>query len=208
VGAWSLALAAVCLASFWLAARYERDAPWTLSDAAQAEAAADDPRADDTRTEDATGVLVAKITVSALAIFAAGYSLAQTGDALAKQTGLGTGIVGFVLIGVSTSLPELSSITAALRIRRYEMAIGEVLGTNFVNIALILLADAVFAGGPVIDELGRFEATSALLGVTLTGMILIGLLERRNPTVLRMGYDSLAVVVLFAGGVALLFGVE
>lgn len=33
---------------------------------------------------------------------------------------------------------------------------------------------------------------------------LIGLLERRNPVLLRMGCDSLAVLLLFAAGVGLL----
>jgi cation:H+ antiporter len=36
-------------------------------------------------------------------------------------------IIGGVLIGVSTSLPELSTIAAVLRMGKYEMAIGEVL---------------------------------------------------------------------------------
>lgn len=113
-------------------------------------------------------------------------------------------MVGFALIGLATSLPELSSITSAFRIRRYEMAFGQVLGTNFINLALILLADAFFAGGPVINELGEFEVLSALLGAMLTGVLIIGLLERRNPTVLRMGYDSLVIIVLFFCGLGVL----
>jgi cation:H+ antiporter len=141
-------------------------------------------------------------------IFAAGYTLSQVGDALAVQTGLGTGMVGFALIGLSTSLPELSSILTALRIRRYEMAFGQVLGTNFVNLSLILLADAVYTGGPVINEIGRFETISALLGAVLIGVFLVGLLERRNPTVMKMGWDSLAVIVLFAGGLGILYAVQ
>jgi cation:H+ antiporter len=143
--------------------------------------------------------------VAGVVIFIAGYCLSQTGDALAVQTGLGAGLVGFVLIGVSTSLPELSTIVAALRMRKYEMAIGEVLGTNFVNVSLILLSDAMFTGGPVINELGRFEIASALLGVVLTGVLLIGLLERRNPTFLSMGYDSLATMLAFSGGLVMLY---
>ncbi|HEX2151546.1 MAG TPA: sodium:calcium antiporter, partial [Stellaceae bacterium] len=123
-------------------------------------------------------------------------------------TGIGTGMVGFALIGLSTSIPELGTIVAALRIRRYEMAFGQVLGTNFVNLSLILLADAVFAGGPVINELGAFETVSALLGATLTGMFLVGILEHRNPTVMRMGYDSLAVMLLFGVGLVLLYLVQ
>jgi hypothetical protein len=49
-----------------------------------------------------------------------------------------------------------------------------VLGTNFVNISLIALADGVFAGGAVVDTLGRFEALSALLGVLPTGVYSAG----------------------------------
>ena len=67
---------------------------------------------------------------------------------------------------------------------------------------MILLADLVFAGGPVIDELGRFEVISALLGATLIGIFMVGLLEHRDRTILRMGYDSAAVIVVF--GLALL----
>jgi cation:H+ antiporter len=152
--------------------------------------------------------LVLKSAAAAAVIFAAGYTLSQTGDALATQTGIGTGMVGFALIGLATSMPELSSIVTALRIRRYEMAFGQVLGTNFINLSLILLADGVFRGGPVINELSDFETVSALIGALLTGVFLIGLLERRNPTVMKMGWDSLMVMVLFAGGLVLLYSVS
>lgn len=137
-------------------------------------------------------------------IFVAGYALSQTGDALAEQTGLGTGMVGFALIGIATSLPELSTIIQSIRMRRYELAFGQVLGTNFVNLSLIIVADSVFVGGPVINELGRFETVSALLGAAMIGIMLVGLLERRNTTILRMGYDSLTVIVLFFCGLGLL----
>lgn len=206
VGLWSVGLAALSIGSFWLAAGYDERSPWELADAeslAQARREAD--ATSKARASATLRALIVKITIVGLAILAAGYSLAQAGDALAEQTGLGTGLVGFLLIGTSTSLPELSSITAAIRLRKYELAIGEVLGTNFVNISLILLADAVFTGGPVIGELGRFEVVSALLGSGLVALYTVGLLEHRNPVVLRMGYDSLAVLVTFAGGVALLF---
>ena len=59
--------------------------------------------------------------------------------------------------------------------------------------------------GAVINEIGAFEAVSAMLGVLLTGILLVGLLERRNPTLFRAGYDSLAVIVTFVAGVVLLY---
>jgi Ca2+/Na+ antiporter len=43
-------------------------------------------------------------------------------------------------VGFATSSPELSSIIAAVRIRRYKMAAGDIFGTDLFNIALIASA--------------------------------------------------------------------
>jgi cation:H+ antiporter len=83
------------------------------------------------------------------------------------------------------------------------MAFGQVLGTTFVNLSLLPLADFFYEGEPVINELGRCEVVSAC-GATVIGVFLVGLLEHRNRTVLKMGYDSAVVIVLFAAGLGLL----
>lgn len=201
MGAWGVAIGAISVGAFWLAAGYGGRAPWGVVEDGEPPLDTEEGTAPDRPPLSRT---VAKAAVAAIVIFLAGYTLSQTGDALAEQTGIGSGMVGFALIGLATSLPELSTIVAAVRLGRYEMAFGQVLGTNFVNLSLVVLADAVFTGGPVIDELGRFEILSALLGATLIGVFLIGLLERRDATIARMGYDSFAVIVLFFGGLSLL----
>jgi len=206
VGAWSSAVFLLSLGAFWLSKGYGQRSPWTLHGRKKSPASASSSSSSKKKNDkkELTGLLI-RIGIAAAVILVAGYALSQTGDALAEQTGLGSGLVGFLLIGFATSLPELSSISTSIRTRRHEMAIGEVLGTNFVNVSLLLLADAVYTEGPVINELGPFEAVSALLGTILTGTLLVGLLERRNPVVLRIGYDTLAILILFFGGVTLLF---
>ena len=54
-------------------------------------------------------------------------------------------------------------------------------------------------------EAGRFAAFSALLASVLTALYLIGMIERRDRTVLRMGIDSLAVLVCYGAGVVVLY---
>lgn len=196
VGATSICL--MSIASFRLTAGYDERAPWRVDGADESAKDEGDPPAASLRS------LVIKSVVAGAVIFVAGYALSQVGDALAEQTGIGKGMVGFALIGISTSMPELSSIVTALRMRRYEMAFGQVFGTNFINLSLIALSDVAYRGGPVISQLGAFETLSALLGVLLTGTFLVGLLERKNPRVIGMGYDSLAVIVLFGFGLVLL----
>src|SRR5690606_133200 len=135
---------------------------------------------------------------------AAGHSRSSPGGAMSRPSGMAGALVGFALLGTGTSTPELAPIVTALRLRRPEMAFGQVLGTNFVNLSLLLLGDAFFRGGPIINELGSFEVVSALLGASLIGVFLVGLLEHRDRTIFKMGYDSAVVVVLFAGGLGLL----
>ncbi len=201
-GVGSLLICAMSIGFFAIAAGHDKRSPWKV----EGETDRDDDNVKD-RSQTSLRALWMRSTIAGAVIFAAGYALSRTGDALAEQTGLGSGMVGFLLIGFSTSMPELSSIIAALRLRRYEMAFGQVLGTNFVNLSLFLLADMVFTGGPVINELGPFEVVTALLGAMLTGVFLVGLLEHRNRTIFRMGYDSAAVLLLFCGGTLLLFGI-
>ncbi|MDH7477689.1 MAG: hypothetical protein QHH17_04830 [Candidatus Bathyarchaeota archaeon] len=58
---------------------------------------------------------------------------------VADITGFGKTTVGFILVAFATSLPELSvSIFAAIGQESIGVAIGNVLGSNIVNVCLIL----------------------------------------------------------------------
>ena len=52
---------------------------------------------------------------------------------------------------------------------------------------------------------GAFAAFAALLAGVLTLLFLIGMLERRDKTILRMGFDSLAAILCYAGGLFVLY---
>jgi cation:H+ antiporter len=87
----------------------------------------------------------------------------------------------------------------------YTMAISDILGTNIFNIALLLGIDVIAGGAPVLTRVGMFSTAAASIGILLTGLFLMGLAERRDRTVLRMGVDSAAVLVCYAGGLVFLF---
>lgn len=148
--------------------------------------------------------LIIRTIVAAAVILVAGYMLSRTGEDIANRTGIGLSMVGFVLLALATSLPEISSITAALRMQRYEMAVGDIFGTNIFNMALIFLADIVYIGEPVLAGTKTFEVVGALLAALLTAVFVIGLLARRSKSIFRMGYDSLTAILLFGGGLAIL----
>lgn len=155
--------------------------------------------------DDSLKALAIKTAITGAAILVAGFLLSRTGDAIAQQTGLGQSFVGAVLIAISTSLPELSSVIAAVRLSRYEMAISDIFGTNLFNVGMIFLVDAVYRDGLVVNELGPFSLFASLLGIALASIYLVGLIERRDRTVARMGIDSFAVLLCYIGGLFILY---
>lgn len=203
VGGWSLAILAYASFAFWLAYLYRGRAPWIAQDSTEGQKARPERRTDADTDGRITHLVVATAATGTI-ILVAGFALSTSGDAIARQTGLEAGVVGFILVGFATSLPELSTVIAAVRLGRYEMAVGDIFGTNLFNLALITVADLFFVGGAILNEAGPFEALAALLGILLTAAFVIGLLERGNRTLLRMGYDSAAVIVFYVGGAMLL----
>jgi cation:H+ antiporter len=199
----------------WLSSQYEHRSAWVVyrPTLARARSKGDGPTtaAETERavqgSDSSLAALIGEAAVAALVILIGGFALARTGDAIAAQTGLGANFIGFVLVGFATGLPELSAIYAAVKLRRYEMAIGEILGSNLWNIAFIFLIDVLYSGGPVLSEAGRFETAATLLGLILVCIYLIGLVERGDRAVLRMGYDSLAVLAVFVVGVIVLWSI-
>lgn len=209
VGLWSTTLFLLCLGALWMSSQYERRAAWVASgQRGTTEEDSKEQASVDAASDGSIKLLIVKLIAVSTVIFAAGFLLSMSGDALAEQSGLGTSFVGFVLVGISTSLPELSTISAAVRLKRHEMAVGDILGSNLFNLLLIFLTDIIYVGDPVLNHVGRFEIVASLLGIVMTGILLLGLLERRHHTVFKMGYDSAAMLAVFLGGVAILYGLS
>ena len=96
-------------------------------------------------------------------------------------------------------------MVAAMRLKRYVMAVSDILGTNLFDIALILVVDLAYAGPAVLGEMGNFSILAAVLGILVTAIYVVGLLERRDPGVAGVGYDSIAVAAVYLCGIVLLF---
>ena len=204
IGAWSWIILGVYLISLWLIRATQGRETWLPRGTTPAARAPGNVQ----EAQQPLRSLAGKTLLGALAILAAGYLLAKTGDALAEQTGLGASFFGAVFLAVSTSLPEITIVLSAVRMGRYAMAVGNIFGANLLGLALLFMVDAVYREGPVLAEAGRFAAFAALLGIAVTALFLAGLIERGHRMVLRMGIDSLLVLGTYLAGVAVLYSLR
>lgn len=210
-GAWSwglLGAVVYVLIKLSVAGRHRK--PWVVNPedeqvAKQQDAATKMPRK---QRDDSRNLLFSKLVCSALIILVAGATVAYAGEAIAEQSGMGQSFAGVALVAVTTSLPEASTVFATIRRGYYTMAISDILGTNILNVALISGVDLIAPDGPVLDDAGDFSVLAANLGIAVTGLFMLGLSERADRTYLRMGLDSILVLIVYCAGLYFLFGIR
>ena len=206
VSTWSAGILALFTFFMWLASRYPHRDPWVVRNETERHNTPQGSRELPPKADDQSTLKVAvRIAGAGFVVLVAGIFLAQTSDALARQTGVSSGMVGMVLLAMATGLPELSTTYTAVRIRRYEMALGNVFGTNLWNVAIVAFGDLLFREGAIYESTGNFEILAIFRGIAATSIFLLGLLERKDKTLFRMGYDSLAVLFVYFGGIWLLY---
>lgn len=210
VGAWPLLLAAGYLLSLYFMNRFAARDTWTPSHSPdQTETRSNSSDSDRSRhSSRSTTLLGALFAANCLLIVASGWAVSTSADALAAQTGIGSGFIGATLVALTTSLPEVSTTAGAVRLGAFTMAISNIFGTNTLEIALLLPADLAYRDGSVFNAIGDSELLMAALGIVMTSLYLWGLLERRDKSVLRMGIDSWWAILAYVAGLGLLYGIS
>lgn len=82
---------------------------------------------------------------TACIIFGAEF-LVSSGKTLALGLGISETIVGFIVIAIGTSLPELITTITAIRKKEGSLSVGNIIGANIIDTTLILPLCAVING--------------------------------------------------------------
>lgn len=150
-------------------------------------------------------LLQGTLAIVALALTAAAGAV---GDVSVFGVGVWS-IVLFVFVLFAFWLSARYAGTSAWRARRLQMKMPDETARGHAHrVRAARLELARMPLGRIVARTGRFEIVAALLGAILTAIYLMGLLEREDRTVFGMGYDSLAVLVVYAGGLVLLYAVS
>lgn len=137
-----------------------------------------------------------------------GWAATGSAEALAHQTGLGSAFMGATLLALATSLPEVSTTVTAARHGRYATSVSNIFGSNAIDVGLLFLADVLYRNGSVLAHGASSLVFVAALAAGMTCIYLWGLMERENRTVWCMGSDSFAVLIIYLGGVTVLYFIQ
>lgn len=130
--------------------------------------------------------------------------LVISAEAVSLESGMSETFVGTLLVGLTTSFPEIAATVAAVRLGAIDLAVGNIFGSNAFNMCVLLFMDLSYTGGPLLADVSTQHAMTAqvaTLCMSFGVLAIMGRLERRSAVA---RFESLLIVAAYAMGFWLL----
>jgi len=130
--------------------------------------------------------------------------LVISAEAISAESGMSETFIGTLLVGLTTSFPEIATTVAAVRLGAIDLAVGNIFGSNAFNMCVLLFMDLAYTDGPILADVSGdhvMTAQLATLCIAFGVLAIMGRLERRSAVA---RFESLLIVGCYAAGVWLL----
>ncbi|MDQ6747750.1 MAG: sodium:calcium antiporter [Candidatus Dormibacteraeota bacterium] len=195
----ALLIAVFWVGGLWFIRRASRNLPWKASRTDAADAGR--KRRAGSRKARPIGMTLGIFGAAGLATLLAGIGLEESGNAIADQVHLNGAVFGGTVLAAATALPELSTGLAAVKLEDFELAVSDIFGGN-AFLPVLFLPATLLAGESVLGRAQKTDVFLAVLAILLTTVYMFGLILRPRKQYLRLGPDSIAVLVLYVLGIA------
>lgn len=134
-------------------------------------------------------------------IVIAAYHLGLSVEILAKRYHLGATFAGATLLGIVTSLPEVTNAITCARKKEFNLAVGNVLGANAFVFIVLVIADFCYWDGYLFASLTSMEAMSsiAMAGMAIAmQMIVLGAIAVQSvDRIFRLSVVSVLLTMFY-----------
>jgi len=125
-------------------------------------------------------------------------------DAVSQEAGLSQTLIGTLLVGFTTSFPEIAATIAAVRMGALDMAVGNIFGSNAFNMTVLLAMDLAYAPGPVLAAVAPAAALAAQFAVIAMALGIVGIQARSGGRYGLLRIESLLILATYVAGAMLL----
>lgn len=141
-----------------------------------------------------------RLAVFGLIIGVTGWVIGRAGLGVVAATGWPSSVTGFTLTTIISSLPELVTLLAAVRIGALTLGVANIIGGNVFDTLLISVSDLFYTEGSIYADAG--PSSLVLLGGTLliTAILAAGLIVRDRRGI---GFEGIALPGVYLATAAL-----
>tara|TARA_B100000401_G_C52808372_1_gene722278 strand:- start:1918 stop:2904 length:987 start_codon:yes stop_codon:yes gene_type:complete len=126
-------------------------------------------------------ILAGGLVLMTILLFYSAEGVVITGRNIASELGISDTIVGLVLIAIGTSLPELAATMAAIVKKKTDLVVGNVIGSNILNIALVIPIIGFFTTSNESLDSILLSRDMLVLSVATVLFALFIYLQNKNP---------------------------
>lgn len=146
-----------------------------------------------------------KFVLGAVGIVVGAQLLVDNGKILATIAVIDERIIGVTIIAVGTSLPELVTTVTAIVKKQSSLSIGNILGANIIDLALIMPVSALVSGKalPIDPSSARFDFPACLIAgcIAVIPTMITGRFRKWQGVLLLTVYAAYMFLTCTAGGV-------
>ena len=144
--------------------------------------------------------------MNALIVIGAAVFLPYFGEQIAAYSGLGNTFFGTLFLAAATSLPELVVSLAALRMDALDMAVGNLLGSNVFNMAILGIDDVFYREGSLFKNISSSHLLSVFITIMMTAVVGLGLLFKpKKKQLWLLSLDTFIILFLYVVLITYLF---
>lgn len=132
--------------------------------------------------------------------------LAKIGEKITLTTALSETFTGTLLLGFTTSLPEIIVSFAALRAGSLNMAVGNILGSCLFDICILPLLDVLYRS-PILKMLSRGQVLATGIVTIMALVVILGFRVKRE-SLRRLNWDTGLIFAIGLAGFVLLYYVK
>ncbi|PBB05959.1 MULTISPECIES: sodium:calcium antiporter [Salimicrobium] len=137
-------------------------------------------------------------TAAAIVVIFAAIQLNKYGDVISQKSTWSGAMVGTLLIGGATSLPELTTSLTAVYIDNADIAVGNMLGSNVFNVLILMIFDFIYRRRKVFNTVEQStHLPVAYTGLVMTALISAALLWRSAPELFNVGIEMYLLVAIY-----------
>ncbi len=127
-----------------------------------------------------TTQIITRFIIVSVGIIVLAIIITYITDNIATQYNLAAGFAGALFLGVATSLPEVSSTISLFRLKNYNVAIGNIIGSNLFNLMILAFIDIIYLKPGVYDFSDPQTLALLICGLISTVLLFMTLKWRRK----------------------------
>ena len=143
--------------------------------------------------------------LATVGILIAAPLLAESAMQIAETTGISSTFIGTSLVAIVTSLPEMVTAFAAVRLGAFDLAVGNLFGSNAFNMGILVIADMAYWKGPLLAGVDHTHAVTAFVSILLMSVGIMGIIYRAEKRFLFIEPDSALMIVGYLLGIGLIY---